>query len=90
MANDLFIEFDTATRAPSATEVLEIVKLGSRATSLVDEVAFDADRHAVDLDTSSWRLTAETKDGLRAELLVLPWGGSPRGSRSRALAGPTV
>ena len=94
VANDLFIEFDTDnTGTVSHTEVLEIVKLhgiSRDAKRLLTEIAFDADRHAVDLDTSSWRLTAETKDGLRAELLVLMRGADPPARISelyRALAG---
>jgi Ca2+-binding EF-hand superfamily protein len=94
LANDLFVEFDPEnTGTIKQGDILNTVKSGRisrNAKRLLTEIAFGGDRHAVDLDTSDWVLSGESKELIREELLVLMRNADPPARVSelfRAMAG---
>lgn len=73
IAYDIFIEFDPRNKGTvCAGEVLERIKAGRisrNAKRFVTELAFDADRQGIAINSSQWDLDVECKEALSARLL---------------------
>jgi hypothetical protein len=54
-------------------DIVKIIKsrgISKNGMRLITELAFAADRHALDLDTSTWQLACTSPEELRHELLI--------------------
>jgi len=80
-ANDLFLEFDPDNNGSVHHEdVIEIIRaqgVSRTAMRMLTEIAFDANRHVVAVDTSHWRLRSESTEAVRADLLHLMIDSDP-------------
>ena len=93
VATELFEEFDPKNNGVvHHQDVVKHLKRGvsRNAMRMITELAFDMCRPIVTLDTSNWKLTGETKELLRAEVLAHLRGHDPPGRTDelfRAMAG---
>lgn len=74
LANELFMEFDPENNGNiSPATVLGMIKssrgISRNAKRVITDLAFDGNRPDAKVDTSTWRLTGESKELLRAEML---------------------
>lgn len=88
LAHEIFTELDnTNVGYASAQSVLKLIKspygISRNAKRLMTELAFYGDRPESQMDTSSWQLTGESKELIRAELLLLMRDGDPPGRVSQ-------